>query len=135
MPVRVADASIAYTAIDDMIAEFQQALTDMAPAHEGLRDFAHLNLHTDTQERVNQAVLQYDRRRDLLTASIAELQARKLALQGDLYPVLEIPLVTAETLEDLQQNESTISAALARFRAQPPDVASLNSTPGTPQPK
>ncbi len=130
----MAPTTVVYQDIDAMIAEMQQALTDMAPAHEGLRDYAALNLHKpDTQEAVNAAVLEYDRRRDLLNTSISTLQLVKAQLQADGYPVLEIPDVEAAVLADLKANKETIEAAYARFHLAM--ATSLNSQVVDVEPK
>jgi len=113
--------------VDEAIAEIDTALADMAPIHEGLRDYYLLDIHPDTKISVSAAIDLYDRRLSLLTTSRTALTN----LVSDGYPVLVIPPVVAEVYADLQQNKATIDAALAKF-APIDEAATLAIVPGVP---
>jgi len=98
------------SAVDTALAEIVTTLAAIAPAHEGLRDFASLNIQRDTQVEVKASLTQFDRRVQLLTAARVALES--LIADGVLGPPREIG---AEALKDLQQNAASIAAALALF--------------------
>lgn len=88
----------------------QQDLLD--PQIEGLQDYARLNIKPETLANVNEANVTLSRRRDLIVAAIAALDA----LQADNYPVNSAFDVTEAVHQDLLDNLTTISAAYDRFR-------------------
>lgn len=104
--------------VDEAIIEIDAALAEMAPAHEGLRDYSRLNVSAETKAAVDSAITQYDRRRDLLVGAKTTLER----LVGDGYPTLDIPDVSVTVKADLDEQKRTIDAALAQFSAVPPAV-------------
>ena len=117
------------SAVTDAIAEIDAQLANLGPEYEGLKDYARLNIHPDTMAAVQAALAVYDRRVGLL-ATNRDLLNR---LRDDGHPTLAVQPVTASVLADLQDNQATITAALAQFTADP--AASLGLTAGTPEGK
>jgi len=115
--------------VDEAISEITSALTDIAPKHEGLRDFSRLNLHPDTMQAVQAAIGQYDRR----VALLQDAKEKLVNLRNDGYPELDIPEVTEAVLTDLKENEATIEAALKQFH--PETASTLGLSSGAPVPK
>ena len=99
------------TAVDAALAEIDTTLAAIAPAHEGLRDFASLNLSREAQVDVRASLVQYDRRVLALKAARAGL----VALVADGYPELVPREVSPAVLRDLADNAATIEAALHQF--------------------
>jgi hypothetical protein len=99
----------------------------MAPAHEGLRDYAMLDITAETKAQVDAAVAIYDRRLSLLTTANERLES----LLADGYPTLEIPPVDASVFADLTSNQATITAALAQFAVN--EAVSVTIVPGVPE--
>lgn len=119
------------SAASDALAEINAALVELAPIHEGMRDYAVLDLQPETKEIVNSAVLRYDRRRDALNAAKAALEA----LLADQYPDIPVTEIPEAAYADLAANQSTITAALGKFAPPNPAASSLGLTSGAPQPK
>ena len=131
--------------LEKALAAVTLELRRIAPIHEGLRDYALLDLHEDTKVEVTNAIALYDARVVLLEAAKAAL----LALLGlvdaipmdDLqatvarvrYRPIKLPPVTQAVFDDLRDNQQTISAAFGEF-----DVAAEARTVsiewGTPEP-
>ena len=99
------------TAVDQALEEIAAALLVMGPQHEGLRDFARLNLAESTLTEIRVSISQYDRRLALLLNAKAAL----FALVGDGHPALDIREIPASAYDDLRTNAATIEAALAQF--------------------
>lgn len=116
--------------VDDAMLEIEGAILAMAPAHEGLRDYAALDLRPESLSEVQSAISRYDQRLALLSAARDHLAA----LQADGFPSLELPPVTATVLDDLRENASTIAAALGKFRA-PAQASTLGLSADAPEPK
>lgn len=116
--------------VDEAIVEIDAALAEMAPAHEGLRDYQRLNIKPETKAAVDAAIAQYDRRKDLLLGAKTNLER----LVGDGYPTLDIPDVSVVVKEDLDEQKRTIDAALAQFSSVPP-ATDLGLSAGAPEPK
>jgi len=91
--------------------EISAALEAMAAPHEGLRDFARLNIQPGTVAAVRLSIEQYDRRARLLTAAKTAIDA----LLSDGYPDLSARDIDAAVLADLQANAASIDTALALF--------------------
>jgi hypothetical protein len=117
------------SAVDDAITEIDGQLAILGPEYEGLKDYARLNIHPDTMVAVQAALAVYDRRVGLL-ATNRDLLVR---LRADGHPTLTVQAVTAAVLADLQDNQATITAALAQFTSEP--AASLGLTAGAPEGK
>lgn len=100
------------TKVEEAIAEIDAILVVFLPEHEGLRDFARLNLTEQTQEYVRKLTIHYDRRAELLFA----VKAALLALLADGHPELPTSEVDAKSYADLRENSDTILAALSKFR-------------------
>lgn len=114
--------------VNEALAEIDAAILAMAPAHEGLRDYAMLNIAAETRVQVLAGITIYDRRLGLLLAAKERLEL----LLADGYPTLEIPPVEDEVMLDLKANSATIDAALGRFWAKPPEAVTLTIVPGDP---
>lgn len=97
--------------LENLRKELEAAQAVLLPQIEGLHDFARLNLQPDTLVVVNQAIVDFERRRDLQVAALAALQA----LSGDNYPDVPERAVIQAVFEDLQDNVSTIEAAFSKF--------------------
>lgn len=115
------------TKVEEAIAEIEERQATFAPEHEGLRDYAALNLHDESRTPVNESVLAYDHRRDLLNVAKAALEA----LMADGHPDIPAKEVTKAVFEDLQTNAATIEAALKKFRLA--QASTLTIKPGTPE--
>lgn len=98
-------------AVEQAILEIKAKLAELAPQHEGLRDYARLNLKPETLEQVNLSIAQYDARVGLLMAALAALEA----LAADGHPELPAREVEQLVLDDLLENAATIEAALGKF--------------------
>lgn len=124
------------SAVDQARAEVAASLAEIAPAHEGFRDYADLNrgqpggLLPATQEEVSKIILEYDQRRDLLTTALAALDA----LIADGHPVVPDVTIPEAAYKDLQANFETVQAALGKVKpiAQ---AATLGLTGSPPEPK
>jgi hypothetical protein len=117
------------SAVDTAITEIQAAVADLAPRHEGLRDFARLNLQPQTIADVQAAVAVYDRRVGLMNEALAVLQR----LVADGYPRLDSREVDAAVLKELQDNAATIEAALSQFAPTIPKTLGLTAGPPVPK--
>lgn len=117
------------TKVEEAITEIRAALAEMEPIHEGLRDFARLNIHEDTRADVDAAIRQYDTRKAFLEAAL--LHAENLVI--DCYPALDIPDVTLSVLADLEENKRTIDAAIAEFHSNA--AGNLGLSAGFPEQK
>lgn len=116
-------------AVAEAHADIVAALAAIAPAHEGLRDYARLNLSAATVTEVKASMAVYDKRVKALEVAKAAIEA----LLADGYPALEPRTVTDAVLTDLRANNATIAAALAQFR--PEGAAAITLTAGAPEPK
>lgn len=114
----------------DLKAELLAAKAELVPQIEGLHDFARLNLHEDTQQRIQEATREYERRLGLIDTTLETLNN----LSGDNYPEMPIREVLHDVFSDLQDNVNTIQAAFGKFAAKDEAVSAL-VTVGTPQPK
>jgi hypothetical protein len=119
------------TAVEAAIAEIDAALVVFAPQHEGLRDFARLNLQPETLTQVNALITKFDQRVAALTAARVGL----ITLMDHGHPTLPVSEVTALVLADLQAQMTTIEAALPLFHEQPVLAGALNLGAGAPVPK
>jgi hypothetical protein len=117
--------------VDEALAEVDAALVAMAPAHEGLRDYATLDIHEDTKAQVQIGIGIYDQRFSLLNEAKRVLEN----LLADTYPALVIPPVDAAVLLDLQENKATIDAALSKFTPLSPEAVTVGIVPGVPEPQ
>ena len=99
------------TKVDEAIVEIEAALAAMAPEHEGLRDFARLNLEPATLATVQSFTAAYDKRFAALTAALTKCRL----LIEDGYPELALREIADSEFKDLQANAATIEAALAKF--------------------
>jgi hypothetical protein len=116
--------------VEDAIAEIQTSLAEIDPQHEGLRDYAALDLQPETRAEIQTTIVIYDRRVNLLRAALAALEA----LVADGHPELPVRVIPEASYEDLVAQQETITAALAKFSAQP-QAASLGITSEAPEPK
>lgn len=99
------------TAVDQAIAEINERLATFAPQHEGLRDFARLNLQEAAAAVVNESIANYDRRQALLEAALAALTS----LVNDGHPDLPVREISPAAFADLRDNTTTVEAAMATF--------------------
>ncbi len=118
------------TAVEAAIVEIDAALAVFAPQHEGLRDFARLNLQPETLTQVNALITEFDQRVAALNAARVGL----VTLMAHGHPGISVVDVTELVYADLQAQNATIDAALLLFRAQLA-ATGLNLQPGPPVPK
>lgn len=116
--------------LEAALAEITQAIADMAPVHEGLRDYQRLNLTPDAQVDVAQALALYDERWALLMGAKTNLEG--LLAAG--YPALDVPPVSLAVYDDLVANHSTILAALEMFTLVD-EAETLTIIQGVPEPQ
>ena len=109
------------TVVPAALTEIRAKLAEIPPQHEGLRDFARLNLKPETRQEVGVSLDQYDRRVRALTAAQTALEQ----LVADGYPDLLPRKVSDLVLQDLQDNEATIAAALKQFISNAPTTLNL----------
>ena len=117
------------SAATDALTEIVAAQAAIAPAHEGLRDYARINLQTPAATEVKAAIAVFDKR-------AAKLEAARLALAAlveDGHPAIAPRTVSEAVLGNLRANNATIAAALALFR--PEGAAGLALTGGPPEAK
>jgi hypothetical protein len=126
-------------AIDVAIKEIDDQLVVIAPQHEGLRDYARLNLQDGTRREIDDAIGDYDRRVRLLTEARATyvtgraaMVASNQALVDDGAPTLPTREITAAAVADLQAQLLTITAARGLFVVQ---ASTLGLQKGGVEPK
>lgn len=117
------------SAVSDAIAEIDAQLAELAPAHEGWRDYLKVNLLPDTGVFVKGRIDVYDRRVALLEAARAAL----VALQDDGHPGIPPSVVSPAIYDDLQDNHDTITAAFGT--TSPALATTLGLTASAPEPK
>ena len=116
------------TAVQAALAEIIATLAALAPVHEGLRDYATLNIQRETQIEIRTSLADMDRR-------VTALNAAKLALEAlAALPIAPARDVTAAVLKDLQDQAATIEAALGTFIQRDP-AAALGLAAQPPEPK
>lgn len=116
--------------LEDLKAELLAAKAVIVPQIEGLHDFARLNIKEGTKAKVDEAIVDFERRLGLIETALAALNG----LSADNYPDVPTRSVLAEVYNDLNENVSTIEAAFAKFAPIDEAVAAV-ITPGTPTPK
>ena len=117
------------TVVAAALAQIVATLAAIAPTHEGLRDYARLNLLPATLLDIRASLEDYDRR-------VQKLQLAKTALEGlvgDGHPDLRPREIASAALRDLQENLASIAAAREQFVSN--EAATLGLTAGTPEPK
>lgn len=110
--------------VQEALNEIRNTLNNIAKEHEGLRDFARLNLQPETLAKVQELLNIYDARVALLIAAFNALEA--LINHG--HPNLDVFEVVQSVFNDLKNNNDTIDAAFAKFK--PIVAGSLNLTAG-----
>lgn len=115
------------TKVEEALVEIRAELSRLEPIHEGLRDYARLNLTEPSQAQVAAALERYDRRVERLTAAATSLEQ----LVADGYPDLEGAIVEKAIYDDLQAQRATIEAALATFAVN--EATTLTIRPGAPE--
>jgi hypothetical protein len=118
------------TAVTAALTEIVAALATIPPQHEGLRDFARLNLKSETLTEVRATLEQYDRRVRVLEAAQKALEL----LLADGHPDLTPREISDAAYQDLQTNKQTIDAALQQFTS-PTPATRLNLSAGAVEPK
>lgn len=109
-------------------AELEAAQAVLLPQIEGLHDFARLNIKPETLAKVQEATVDFERRRDLQVAALAALDN----LETDNYPEVPPRNVLEDVYADLQENVTTIEAAFAKF-APIAEAVTATITAGTPE--
>jgi hypothetical protein len=99
------------SAAQDAITEITAELEAIAPVHEGLRDYALLDIQPATKAEVDAAIAVYDRRVALLEKTRTALEE----LVSDGHPGIPTREISQAAFMDLQENKRTIDAALSRF--------------------
>ena len=115
--------------VDEAIVEIDAELARIAPIHEGLRDYALLDLKPDTKKFVDAEIARYDRRVGFLGNSRQWL----LGLKNDGHPGLAPAEVPKEVYADLEENQKTIDAAFGQFGAE--EATAMGLKAGTVRPK
>ena len=114
-------------AVAPALAEIIATLAALAPAHEGLRDYAALNIQRETQVEVRTSLAAFD-------ARVTKLIAAKVALEALIATPDGPPRdITPAVLKDLQDQAATIAAALKTFTSEPAIALGLTGQP--PEPK
>lgn len=128
------------SAVTAALAELDEQLTAIAPSHEGLRDYARLNIEDGTRREITDAIGDYDRRVALLQEARRAEQtlldtavAAYKALAGDGHPDLPIREISPAALADLQNNLDTLAAARARFASNAATAMTLTGDPAEPK--
>lgn len=121
--------AVVKTLVEQALAEVQQQIDQFTPELEGIHDFRRLNLPADTQQQVFNQLEVYDRRMALLANALGALQA----LLADGHPGIAPLEVSPQQLADLQDQQRTIDAALAKFTG--PVASKFDITSSTPEPK
>lgn len=93
------------------LTEINAALEDQSAAHEGLRDYAKLEMSDKASRDIDAAIEDYDRRKQLLETAKTALDA----LVEDGYPDLNVREVSESSLKEMSEQQRTITAALGRF--------------------
>jgi hypothetical protein len=115
------------TAVDAALAEVQARIIEIAPVHEGLRDYLRLNITDETRVEVEQALADYD---DMLALMQAFVTAAEALIEAE-YPNLEPRLISKPAVDDLQAQLDTVTAARAQFLVN--EAETLAIVPGTPE--
>lgn len=108
--------------------ELEAAKALLLPQLEGLRDFARLNLITESLTAVQAATVDFERRLTLVEGAISALDG----LAADGYPEVPQRDVLQTVYADLQVNVTTIQAAFAKFSAVP-EATEAVIVPGQPE--
>jgi hypothetical protein len=117
-------------ALEALKAEITTAHDTITPQIEGLHDFARLNLKPETLTKVQNTIVEFERRRDLMEAALGGINN----LSDDGYPEVPVREVIADVYNDLAENVSTIEAAFKKF-APIDEAMSATIVPGTPETK
>jgi hypothetical protein len=114
----------------DLKSELLNAKTSIEPQVEGLNDFARLNLQPNTLTTVQAAIVDFQRRLDLIDDTIQALDA----LMADGYPDVKQRAISEQAYVDLNNNVITIETAFKKF-SPTSDTVTVTITAGTPRPK
>jgi len=117
------------TLVHQALEEVLFMLDEMKDEHEGLRDFARLNLSEPTLRDVNESIALYDRRVRLLLDTKAALEA----LINDGFPNLNPREIMPAELAELADQQATITAALKKFASNA--AVGITLAPGATEPK
>ena len=116
-------------AVTDTITELENALVDLAPALEGLRDYTRLDITPASQTEVQAILNEYLARESALNNALVALNA----LVGTAYPAPITRQVSEAVASDLRVNRDTVTAAFGQFTTAPTAVSgSVVFTPVTP---
>ena len=102
-------------------AELNAALDVLAPQIRGLHDLAAVSISADLAASVAEQIVERERRRDLLNAAIATLDAghdAMNALEADGYPALPDATIIASQFNELQEQSSDLDTAIGIFAEQ-----------------
>ena len=111
--------------IEQALNDVRARMLEIAPAHEGLRDYLELNVQESTRAELQASLDEYDSMLTLMEKF--ETVADELLSAG--YPNLEPRPVSVETLTDLQTQIDTITAARAQFREIEAETGTMNFSP------
>lgn len=117
------------TRVHQALEEVVAMLGDMQDEHEGLRDFARLNLTEPTLRDVNESIALYDRRGRLLLDAKAALES----LINDGFPHLKPREIMPAELAELVDQQATMTAALKKFASNA--AVGITLEPGLVEPK
>ncbi len=116
------------TKVEEALAEVNARIVEIAPAHEGLRDYMGLNIKADTKAEIQASVNTYDH----MLALMQNFVAAATSLLEANYPDLEPRAISGAAVADLQEQLDTITAARSKFFPVP-EAVTVGITPGTPQ--
>jgi hypothetical protein len=115
--------------VDEALVEIDAALADIALPLEGLEDYLALDLGPEAKAIVQQVHDQYAQRQAFLVAAKTWLET----LVADGYPALPVYDVSLTVMADLEAQQASIAAALAKFRVQA--ASELGLVSGVPEPR
>jgi len=116
-------------------AELNAQLVVLAPQIRGLHDLANTSISPDLRTAVELEITERERRRDLIEASLAALDAavnRLDDLEADGYPNLVPGSVPNSLFEELKEENADLTAAIGLFAEQ---AANLSVSLGAPERK
>ena len=114
--------------LENLKSELLEAKATIEPQIEGLHDFARLNIQSSTKEKVDAAIVDFERRLKLIVEALACLDN----LVADNYPVVAQRDVADAVYTDLAEQVKTVTAAFQKFSLNEEAVTAA-IIPGTPR--
>jgi len=114
--------------LENLKTELLAAKATIEPQIEGLHDFARLNILPPTKEKVDAAIVDFERRLKLIGEAIVCLDN----LTVDKYPEVAQRDVADAVYADLADQVKTVTAAFQKFSLNE-EAVGATITPGTPR--